>query len=156
MNAEDLVKTFMIALEAKDFDTASSYLAEEFLFSGWTPQPLGKEQFITVMSGLKAGIPNLTYHFHTIHDRRDPQDTLQESHVRMTTQITGTQTDSFILPPLGTPPIPQMGKAISLPEESWNYTLAHDKIMRIVVAHVSGGGIQGLLHQLDVALAIEQ
>ncbi len=156
MSAEELVKTFMIALEAKDYDTANSYLTDDFLFSGWTPQPLGKEQFITIMSGLKAGIPNLTYNFHTIHDRRDPQDKLQESYVKMTTHITGTQTDSFILPPLGTPPIPQMDGTVSLPEESWNYTLANEKITRIVVGHVSGGGIQGLLHQLGVALPIEQ
>ena len=156
MNAEELVKDFMTALESKDFGTATSYLANDFFFSGWTPQPLNRDQFIAVMGGLKEGIPNLTYHFHTVHDRRDPQDTLQESYVKMTTRITGMQTDGFILPALGMPPIPQMGNAVAMPEETWNYMLANDKITRIVVGHVPDGGIQGLLHQLGVDLPIIQ
>ncbi len=32
--AEDIVKSFMTALEAKDFDTASSLLSDDFVFSG--------------------------------------------------------------------------------------------------------------------------
>ena len=43
-----------------------------------------------------------------------------------------------------------------MPEEHWNYTLENGKIARIVVNHVAGGGIQGLLHQLGVDLLIEQ
>jgi len=70
--------------------------------------------------------------------------------------MTGHQTDSFILPPLGMPPIPQMAGTVSLPEEQWDYTLENGKIVRIVVGHVSGGGIQGLLHQIGVDLPIEQ
>ena len=154
MNAEELVTSFMTSLEAKDFDTASTYLADNFIFSGWTPQPLATEQFLTVMSGLKEGIPNLAYHFHTIHDRRDPQDTLQESYVKVTTRITGIQTDSFILPPLGMPPIPQMAGTISMPEETWSFMLANDKITRIAVGHVPDGGIQGLLHQIGIDMPV--
>lgn len=153
MSSAKLVNVFMDALEAKDFDTASSYLADDFLFSGWTPQPLDRAQFITVMGGLKEGIPNLAYNFHTV---RDVQDVRQESRVKATVQMMGTQTESFILPPLGTPPIPQMAGSISMPDEQWNYTLENGKIARIVVGHVAGGGIQGLLHQLGVDLLIEQ
>ncbi len=153
MSPAELVKAFMDALEAKDFDTASSYLADDFLFSGWTPQPLDRTQFMAVMDGLKEGIPSLSYNFHTV---RDVQDVQQESRVKATVQMMGTQTESFILPPLGTPPIPQMAGTISMPEEQWNYTLENGKIARIVVGHVAGGGIQGLLHQLGVDLLIEQ
>lgn len=39
MNAEELVKNFMTALEAKDYVAADAYLTPEFLFSGWTPEP---------------------------------------------------------------------------------------------------------------------
>lgn len=154
MNAEEVVKNFMAALEASNFDTASTYLADNFIFSGWTPQPLAKEQFLTVMSSLKEGIPNLTYNFQVVHDKRDPQDKLQESYVKITTRMTGTQTDSFILPPLGLPPIPQMVGTLSMPEEIWNFTLADDKITRIAVSHVPDGGIQGLLHQLGVDMPV--
>ena len=69
---------------------------------------------------------------------------------------TGTQTDGFILPPLGLPPIPQMGRTVSLPEELWSYTLQGGKIARIMVHRVPGGGIQGLLHQLGIDVPIIQ
>src|SRR5438132_2437928 len=98
MSAADTVKAFMLALESKDFDTAASYLSDDFVFSGWTPQPLDKDQFMTVMGELKAGIPNLSYHFHTV---RDVRDLVQERNVKDAIQMTGSQTDSFILPPSG-------------------------------------------------------
>ena len=153
MSSLDIVKDFMVALESKDFDTAASYLSDDFAFSGWTPQPLDKDQFITVMGELKAGIPNLSYHFHTV---RDVQDLVQESNVKAAIQMTGTQTDSFILPPLGLPPIPQMARSVPLPEEHWDYTLQNGKIVNITVQRVPGGGIQGLLRQLGIELPIIQ
>jgi hypothetical protein len=153
MSPVDIVKDFMIALESKDYDTAASYLSDDFVFSGWTPQPLDKDQFITVMGELKAGIPNLSYHFHTV---RDVRDLVQESNVKAAIQMTGTQTDSFILPPLGLPPIPQMARSVSLPEEHWDYTLQNGKIVKITVQRVPGGGIQGLLRQLGIELPIIQ
>jgi hypothetical protein len=70
--------------------------------------------------------------------------------------MTGTQTDGFILPPLGLPPIPQMARTVSLPEEHWNYTLQNGKIAQITVQRVPGGGIQGLLHQLGIDMPIIQ
>lgn len=151
--AEDTVKAFMAALEARNFDAAKSYVTEDFIFVGWTPQPLHTEDFFTVFSGLAAGIPNLMFHFHTVHDLHErPAD----SRVEATTQITGTQTESFILPPLGLPPIPQTAHSVSLPEERWNYTVVNGKIARILVEHVSGGGIGGLLYQLGVDVPIIQ
>ena len=153
MSSVDIVNDFMVALESKDFDTAASYLSDDFVFSGWTPQPLDKDQFMTVMGELKAGIPNLSYHFHTV---RDVRDLVQESNVKAAIQMTGTQTDSFILPPLGLPPIPQMARSVSLPEEHWDYTLQNGKIVKITVQRVPGGGIQGLLRQLGIELPIIQ
>ena len=154
--AEDIVKTFMTALEAKDFDPASSLLSDDFVFSGWTPRPLDKNQFLTLMGGLKEGIPNLTYHFHIVHDIHDIHDRQQDSRVKATIQLSGTQTDGFVLAPLGLPPIPQMARAVSLPVEHWNFTVEHDLITRIAVEHVEGGGIQGVLKQLGVDVPIIQ
>ncbi len=129
MSAVDTVKDFMIALEAKEFDKAASYLSDEFVFSGWTPQPQAV---------------------------KDVHDLEQEDSVKAAIQMTGTQTDGFILPPLGLPPIPQMARTVSLPEEQWNYTLQDGKIVRIMVHRVPGGGIQGLLQQLGIDVPIIQ
>jgi SnoaL-like domain len=151
--AEDIVKTFMTALEAKDFDTASSLLSDDFVFSGWTPRPLDKNQFMTLMGGLKEGIPNLAYHFHSVHN---VHERLEDNRVKAAIQLSGTQTDGFVLTPLGLPPIPQMARAVSLPVEHWNYTVEHDQITRISVERVEGGGIQGVLQQLGIDVPIIQ
>ena len=151
--AEDTVKAFMTALELRDLDTANTYLSDDFIFTGWTPQPLDTKQFLTVFGGLQAGIPNLLFHFHTVQDVHERQG---DSRVRVTTQLTGTQTEGFVLPPLGLPPIPQTAKIVSLPEEHWYFTVVNNKITRIMVERVPGGGIQGLLQQLGVDVPIIQ
>ena len=108
---------------------------------------------MSVMEELKAGLPNLSYHFQAVKDVHDLE---QEDSVKAAIQMTGTQTDGFILPPLGLPPIPQMARTVSLPEEQWSYTLQDGKIVRIMVHRVPGGGIQGLLQQLGIDVPIIQ
>src|SRR5207249_9592793 len=101
----------------------------------------------------------LSYHFHIVHDhhpQQRPKD--MNNTVKATVQVTGHQTEGFILQPLGLPPVPQMDATVSLPEEHWNYTLKDDntKIARIAVERVPGSGIQGLLHQLGFDVPIIQ
>lgn len=151
--ATELVTNFMQALETKDFDKAASYLADGFLFSGFTPRPLGKDQFISIMSGLKSGIPNLSYHFEGV---KEVAETSEGNRVEGTVQITGVQTESFILPALGLPPIPQTAKSISLPSEVWSYTVRDGVIIVMNASRVPGGGIEGLLNQLDIFVPIIQ
>lgn len=152
--ATQIVTAFMEALETKQFEKAATYLADDFQFSGWTPLPLNKDQFIKIASELASGMPNLSYNFHDLHE----VDALlgEGSRARATIRVTGTQTDSFILTPLGLPPIPQMAQSISLPEEHWEYVVKDDTIATIDVEPVPGGGISGLLHQFGIDIPIIQ
>jgi hypothetical protein len=138
----DSVKSFMTALEGNDYDQAADYLADTFIFSGWTPRPLDKQGFLGLMQGLKSGIPGLIFNLHNLDD--------QDDKVTGTLQIAGYQTASFNLPQLSLPPVPQMARSISLPTENVEYTLENERIIRMNVEHVSGGGTAGLLHQLDI------
>src|SRR2546429_87902 len=101
-----------------------------------------------------------TFGWEKATSRRSPQPcsikNILQDRVKAAIQMTGTQTDAFILPPLGLPPIPQMARTVSLPEEHWNYTLQNSKIARIAVQRMPGGGIQGLLHQLGIDVPIIQ
>ena len=153
-SATEIVAAFMTALESKEFGTAGGYLSDDFVFSGSTPQPLNKGGFITTMSGLASGIPNLSYHFRDIHDI--PGQQWQEERVEATIQMTGTQTEGFVLPPLSLPPIPQMGKSVSLPQEHWRFAVRGDKIAMLTTDRVPGGGITGLLGQLGIDVPIVQ
>ena len=146
-HATDIVTTFMQALEAREFTKATTYLSDSMIFTGFTPAPLSKNQFISVMSGLAEGFPNLAYHLHKLEEIAD---TLGGNSVRGTVQITGAQVNSFKLPPLGIGPIPQMAASVTLPEENWEFQVENNVIASIRVDRQPGGGIEGLLNQLGI------
>lgn len=146
-SATETVNAFMQALEAKEFSRAANYLSDTLSFIGFTPRPLTKKQFVIVMEGLTEGFPNLSYN---VYDVKEVDDTLEGKRVRATVHITGTQVDSFVLPPLGLAPIPQTGRSISLPEETWEALIRDDVISTIRVDGVPGGGMEGLLNQLGI------
>ncbi|HLZ61221.1 MAG TPA: nuclear transport factor 2 family protein [Ktedonosporobacter sp.] len=144
----DIVKLFMNALEINDFEVAADYLADNFIFSGWTPLPLYKKDFMAVIQGLKEGFPGLMFNLHNVQEA--------DNGVTGTIQVAGYQTDSFILPSLGLPPIPQMARSVSLPTEEVEYLLRDGKIEVMSVEPVKEGGIKGILHQLGVDVPIVQ
>ena len=145
----DIVRNFMSALDDNDLDTAATYLADDFLFSGWTPKPLDKNGFLGMLKDIKEGIPGLLFNLHNVLEQ-------SENIITGTIQIKGYQSDSFIIPILGTPPIPQTATSVSLPTEDVTYQLNDSAIAAMTVQHVAGGGISGLLKQLGIDLTIVQ
>ncbi len=150
--AAEIVTAFMEALEAKEFDKAATYLSDDFQFTGSTPRPLNKDQFIRLSSELAEGMPNLSYHFHDLQEVDELQGV--GSRERATIQITGTQVNSFELVPLSLPLIPETGLPVSLPEVHWEYLIKGDTITAIDVEQVPGGGIYGMLQQLGIDIPI--
>jgi predicted ester cyclase len=144
----DRVRAFISALEANEQEAAADFLTDDFMATGWTPQPLDKNAFLGVIAGLKSGIPGLMFNMHNME-----QD---DTSINATFQIAGYQSDSFILPQLGLPPIPQMARSISMPTEDVRFTLLNEKIKLMSVKPTSGGGIKGLLHQLGIDAPIIQ
>ena len=140
MGAIETVQNFVSALEDRRNDEAANALNDEFLFTGWTPKPLNKEDFLTTMKELKSGIPSLMFNLHNLAE--------QGNTITGSIQIAGYQSDSFSIPPLSLPPVPQMARSISLPVEDVTFEVENDTISRWVVHRVSGGGVSGLLHQL--------
>ena len=143
----DIVRAFMAALEANELAEADGYLADDFIFSGWTPRSLDKNGFLTLIKELKEGIPGLIFNLHNVLE-------VGEHRVTATWKIAGYQSDSFALTVLGLPPIPQMASSISMPPEDVEYLLANDRIVTIQVKTTHDGGIEGLLHQLGVHIPI--
>ena len=148
MSTIDAVKGLMNALEANERETASNYLADQFVATGWTPKPLGKKDFLDVISGLKEGIPGLIFNLHNVDE--------QGNKVHGTIQLAGYQTDAFNLPTLSLPPIPQMGRSVSLPAEDVDFTVENEQVTRMDIHHVDGGDIHGLLQQLGTDSPIAQ
>ncbi len=148
MSAIDSVRAFVTAIENNEKEGTVDPLADDFLFSGWTPKPLNKADFITTFSELKSGIPSLMFNLHNL--------TEEGNAVTGSMQIAGYQSDAFSIPPLSLPPIPQMARSVSLPVEDVRFQLSNNKITAWTVHHVPGGGIQGLLRQLGFDAPIIQ
>jgi hypothetical protein len=145
----DQVQNLMNALDDNDIDAANALLDEDFSLIGWTPKPLDKRGFLEMIHGLKEGIPGLAFN---LNDAREQPQVV----VTATIQVTGHQTDSFIITALGTPPIPQLDGTVAMPKEPVEYTFKTSKISTMRVTRVDGGGIQGLLRQLGTDVIIVQ
>jgi hypothetical protein len=143
----DIVRAFMAALDANEQDEWGGYLADEFIFSGWTPRSLDKNGFLKLFEELKEGIPGLIFNLHNVLE-------VGEHRVTGTWKIAGYQSDSFALTVLGLPPIPQMASSVSMPPEDVEYRLENGRIVAIQVKTTHDGGVQGLLHQLGVHIPI--
>lgn len=147
--ATDIVRNFTTAIDNNDLENAATYLDPSFIFSGWTPKPLNKQGFLDMISGIKEGIPGLSLNLHNVLESN-------EHTVTGTMHITGYQSDSFIVPVLGTPPIPQTGSSVSLPPEDVTFRLNDQAVVAFEVKHVANGGFQGLIRQLGIDLPIVQ
>ncbi len=144
MSKVDTAKAFSEALEARDFNKAASYLADDFVFAGPVPQPIGKQEFIAIQSAFEDAFQDWSFNSH--------DEVEQGEKVVAAVQITGTHTRDLVLPMPGMPPLPATGKRVSLPVEHITFTFKGDKIASLASDNVPGGGVPGILAQLGVPL----
>ena len=142
MSATSTVQTGLKAWENRDEATMASLVAEDFVITGATPQPLNKEAFIGLMHATLTAMPDWAFNASGFEEDGDT--------VTLKSRITGTHTGPLELP--GMPPIPATGKKVALPEETQIYTLRDGKLVKLQVEDVPGGGIPGMLQQIGVAL----
>ena len=146
MNSTEIVQTFITALQWGDMEVAVSRIADDFVFSGWTPQPLDKGEFLAMHSELKGAMPDYSFHLSNVQEG--------DEGVEAFIQITGTQMRDLSLPTFGVPLIRYTGIDVSLPQVRTNFSLADDKIKEMRVESVPGGGLTGLLQQIGTELPV--
>ncbi len=144
MNAIDLVKAGFATSEAGQPGKFAEYLADDLVFAGPVPEPVGKREFIGIQTAMVAAMPDWKFNGKDFKQDGDK--------VTATFQITGTQTRELNLPMPGFPKVPASGKHVSLPQEGMTFTVKDGKISRIESAAVPGGGVMGVLAQLGVQL----
>jgi len=144
MNAVDIVKTGLAAVEANDFNKLDSMLTDDMVFAGPVPEPVGKREFIGLQSMLVAAMPDWKF---------NPADFKENGNtVTVMLQVSGTQTNELSLPMPGMPKIPASNKHVSLPKEPSTFTVKDGKISRLDIAPTPGGGLMGILSQLGVPM----
>lgn len=144
MNAEEITRAVMTAIEAGDMGTAAGYLSDDFVFSGPVPEPVSGEQWLGLQSLLLAAFPDWSFNLSDVQ--------VTSNGARTTHQITGTHTGDLDLAPLGLPVIPATGKSIKLPVEHAEVTIEGDKAVRLHAEVTPGGGVPGILQQLGVEM----
>ena len=146
MNPVDVVKTFITALQAGDMEVAARFMSDDFVERGWTPQPLNGRAFLAMMSALRDALPDFSFHLN--QPRRRGEE------VEAFISIAGTHSRDLSLPEFGLPLIPYAGVSIQLPQVQATFRVKEDKIAEMLVESVPGGGLNGLLQQIDTELPI--
>jgi hypothetical protein len=139
----DIIKEGFAACESGNINKLSGLISDDFQMEGPLPEPVGKQEFIGLMSAMVTAIPDWKFNPINFQDKGD--------RVLLSTRISGTQTGTLTLPNLPHS-ISPTGKHIQLPAEPQEISIREGKMTHYKVDSVPGGGVQGLLAQLGVAM----
>ena len=149
MSAIDTVNTYMTALQSGDIELAADTMSDDFVMSGFASKELNKNQFLSTYSNLLASMPDLSFNM---------ADELSEADgtVQVEIEITGTHLNQLSLPVLGIQPIEPTGLAVTLAQAKTTYHVnGENKVTRMEMQPVVGGGLEGLLQQVGAELPLE-
>ncbi|HET8911552.1 MAG TPA: hypothetical protein VFN23_08835 [Ktedonobacteraceae bacterium] len=144
MSPIEIVETFITALQSGDYEQASSLITDTFTstgFGGPIPQTLDKNTFLGLQGALFDAIPDMDYNLSSLE--------LQDHQVLASINLSGTQTNELDLPFPQISPIQALQNTITLPAETVIFTFKNNKIDTMKIKHIPGGGLEGLLQQLD-------
>lgn len=144
MNTISIVKEALAATEAGDLKKLDGLVADDFVFAGPVPQPLGKREFMGLMAALIKGLPDWKFNGSDWKESGDQVTTVF--------QITGTQTGELSLPMPGAPAFPPSGKKVALPKEPTSFTVKNGKLSRLDASVSPMGGLAGVMSQLGLEL----
>jgi hypothetical protein len=142
MNKREIVHTLLDSVQKGDFGQARSLLADNFQFSGPIPGSINKDVWLSISAGLKTAFPDLDYHFKVLGELGN--------NVRMTSQLSGTQTGSFDLTAMNMGVISATDKTFSTKPERARVTVKENKITAWAVERTEGAGLSAILDQLGV------
>jgi hypothetical protein len=145
MSAREIAEAFTSAMQAGDFQTAASYLADDFQVTGtMQPEPMGAQEWLGLSMALHAGVPDLNYNFQIVE--------ADETTARVSTRFTGTHTQDLDLSRMGIGVIPATGVAFSAGEEFSEGRAEGGKIVSIYLEQGPDTGLADVFRQLGVEM----
>jgi hypothetical protein len=146
MSNKEVVKSFITALQSSDFELAAGLMSDDFVASGFTPDPLDKGEFLAMQSELHDALPDYAFNLSEVHERDNGTAAL--------VQITGTHQRDLELPMFGLPLVPATGLAVDLPQVTTQFRVAGGKVAEVRFESVPGSGLAGLLQQIGPELPL--
>lgn len=122
MDNIDIVKAYYAALDSADFEKVDSYLSEQYQLIDFTPQPMDKQAMLELLSALRGALPNLKHSLSNIR--------VEDNVVKLTVQISGTNSGHLDLRKMGIGVVPRSQKFIIFPNANYEITLSGGKIIR--------------------------
>lgn len=142
METKQVAEEFLTAFKAEDMVKCKTFLSDGFTFSGPTPEPVGADQWMGIIMGMRAAFPDLNYNIKITG--------YEDNKVMTTTQLTGTHSKDWDLTAMGIGLIPATGKAFSNPKEEGLMTIENGKISSYFINSKEESGIPGILKKLGV------
>ena len=147
MEQDKVVERFFKSIEKNDFKAAESCLTSNFKVTGVGPEPLGAKEYLGVHKAFNTGMPDFKFNYKI----GDVRDNIVETKVK----LTGTHFKDMPAPIPGLHNIPATNKTVRMPEERVTFTIKDNKIDKLHLESVPGGGLPGVLKQLGVAIPVD-
>ncbi|MGE5431984.1 MAG: ester cyclase [Syntrophomonadaceae bacterium] len=147
MAPANIVEEFLIAIEQRNFTKAEDLLSNSFRVTGVGPVALDGSDFMSVHRALGSGIPDFRFNYEFLKEKAGL--------VTAKFHITGTHTKSLPAPYSGLRTTAPTNKSINMPDEIVEFNVRDNKIQKMQVTHVEGGGLPGLLKQIGIEMRVE-
>jgi hypothetical protein len=147
MDSIEIVKAYFAELDSANMENIDRYLSESYQLVDFTPQPMDKEEMLSLIRLFKAAIPNLQHSLSNIR--------VEGSVVKLTVQRSGTNTGHLDLRNLGIGIIPKSQKFIIFPNGTYEITIKGEKITteRDVSPKSPNRRMSGMLRAMGVSTA---
>ncbi len=144
MDSKETAQALMDSLQRGRFDTAKTFLSDDFRISGFAPKPLNSKTWLNMIANLKMACADLNYHFQV-------QGT-EGNIVHTTSQLSGTNSGAFDFTDIDMGVISATNKKFSIAMEKTQITVKGDKVTAWKVEPTEGAGLTAILGQLGVKL----
>lgn len=123
MDNIEIVKAYYAALDSANMEKISEYISEDYQLVDFTPQPMDKRSVLNMIGHFKAALPNLN---HSLSNMQVEGNT-----VRVTVQLSGTNSGNLDLREMGIGVVPRSQKFIIFPNGTFEFTIQQGKITTI-------------------------
>ncbi|MEJ2635584.1 MAG: ester cyclase [Calditrichia bacterium] len=144
MKASEVVSKLISAIESEDYSAAEKLINKSGAVTGVGPNPISLDEFLNVHRALSSGLPDFRFNHKII--------TEDGNRVMATVHLTGTHSREMKAPLPGMRNIPATNRQVKMPEEHIQIWVDKDKISKIELEKVEGGGLPGILKQLGVEM----
>ena len=147
MSDYEIAKRAADLLEARDLKGFQALLADDFRAKGGTLE-LNKQQSLGYFQMFFTAFPDHSFGFANFETGE------MDGWISCTAQETGTHKGVLDLHPFGKPiSLPPTGRSFKLPQCVFTFRVAGDKVTYISESTGEGGGLAGILEQLEVKLS---